>query len=1076
MASGQAKKSASYRLNENGAFVIENFNNSKPLANFFPGIAGKYGIPMWVFYVNRGQCISSFGTDGKDCSILEFQPANKAWQQTSLLGFRTFMRVKSGKKELFYEPFADGALNADFKISNRMEMSSYDLKLEEDNLSAGVRTSVEYFTVPQENFAGLVRIVTVSNISRKPITVSMLDGLPRVVCFGINNFFLKKMSRTIEAWMRVENLDNSVAFYKVGVDPIDRPQVVHIDGGNFFAGFELTDGKTRLIKPVVDPQSVFGQISDFSFPRIFFSGAGFAYPRKQQTMCKTPCGFIHAGFSLRPGEEKKYCEVIGNARSIELLGGVVKKILSPGFIAKKSGQNRQVIDDIQRNVQTRSGSWEYDLYCKQTYLDNVMRGGFPVIFGEGDPKNVYYLYSRKHGDLERDYNRFQVQPTYFSQGNGNYRDMNQNRRCDLWFNPDIGDFNVITFLNLLQADGFNPLVVKGASFTVKDSAALRSALNGVVDSDGLEKIAKLVSGKFTPGEIIHLVEDNSISVSVSGDKLLDMIMPIAVNNSEAEFGEGYWIDHWHYNLDLLENYLSVYPEKLKDLVFDNRSLTFWDSDAVVSPRSSKYILLDGKPKQLHSVIHDPEKRRMISERKDLPHSARSDHGKGRVYNTTVMNKLICLAANKMASLDPFGTGVEMESDKPNWFDALNGLPALFGSSSCETFEVKRLVLFMRGALEACRPGTVTITEEILWFVRGLKGLLDENSSGSDPAGDFSYWDKSASLKEEYRSKVKMGFAGSDAVLSADELISFLDACLKKLEAGLSRAREKDLYTGYFINEVVEYSVEGSFVKPLRFVQKPVAPFLEGQMHALRLARDRREAAALYAGAKKSVLFDKKLKMYKVTAPLSSMPEEIGRCHAFTPGWLENESIWLHMEYKYMLEVLKNGLYEEFYSDFKNALIPFQKPERYGRSILENSSFLVSSAFPYPDLHGNGFVARLSGSTVEFLQMWLVMNLGNSPFFMNDRGELNFRFAPALPGWLFNKDKTFSFRLFSDISVIYHNPGRKDTFGNNGVRPQRLVFRDATGKQVEISGDILPAPYAQQLRSRQIKSIDVYLSV
>ena len=99
-------------------------------------------------------------------------------------------------------------------------------------------------------------------------------------------------------------------------------------------------------------------------------------------------------------------------------------------------------------------------------------------------------------------------------------------------------------------------------------------------------------------------------------------------------------------------------------------------------------------------------------------------------------------------------------------------------------------------------------------------------------------------------------------------------------------------------------------------------------------------------------------MYKVTAPLSGMPEEIGRCRVFTPGWLENESIWLHMEYKYLLEMLKQGLYEDFYAEFKNTLIPFLDPQKYGRSILENSSFLVSSAFPNNGLHGNGFVARL----------------------------------------------------------------------------------------------------------------------
>ncbi len=97
------KKNPKYYLGLKGEFVIENYNTAKPFANFFPGIAGKYGIPMWVFYVNRGQAISSFGTKDKDHAILEFLPANKAWQLTSLHGFRTFIKLDIGKKNAFYE-------------------------------------------------------------------------------------------------------------------------------------------------------------------------------------------------------------------------------------------------------------------------------------------------------------------------------------------------------------------------------------------------------------------------------------------------------------------------------------------------------------------------------------------------------------------------------------------------------------------------------------------------------------------------------------------------------------------------------------------------------------------------------------------------------------------------------------------------------------------------------------------------------------------------------------------------------------------------------------------------------------
>ena len=205
-----------------------------------------------------------------------------------------------------------------------------------------------------------------------------------------------------------------------------------------------------------------------------------------------------------------------------------------------------------------------------------------------------------------------------------------------------------------------------------------------------------------------------------------------------------------------------------------------------------------------------------------------------------------------------------------------------------------------------------------------------------------------------------------------------------------------------------------------------------------------------------------------------MPEEIGRARIFTPGWLENESIWLHMEYKYILELLKTGLYEEFYADFKNALIPFQKPEVYGRSILENSSFLVSSAFPDKKLHGNGFVARLSGSTAEFIEIWLTMNVGPKPFFLDKNKQLALRFRPKLAGWLFDKKGDYGFNFLSKIKVTYHNPKRKDTFETkNSAKITKIVLWE-NEKNAEINSPVIPAPYAEKIRSRLIENIDIYM--
>ncbi len=176
---------------------------------------------------------------------------------------------------------------------------------------------------------------------------------------------------------------------------------------------------------------------------------------------------------------------------------------------------------------------------------------------------------------------------------------------------------------------------------------------------------------------------------------------------------------------------------------------------------------------------------------------------------------------------------------------------------------------------------------------------------------------------------------------------------------------------------------------------------------------------------------------------------------------------------YLLELLKCGLDEEFYADFKNTLIPFQDPARYGRSILENSSFLVSSAFPDRKLHGNGFVARLSGSTAEFLEIWLAMNAGQNPFFI-ENDKLSLRFDPRLSGWLFDKNGNYSFNFLSKVKITYHNPGKKDTFGKNKAVISRINFSDKEGLPIELASNIIPPPYAEQIRSRQINKIDIYL--
>ena len=211
-------------------------------------------------------------------------------------------------------------------------------------------------------------------------------------------------------------------------------------------------------------------------------------------------------------------------------------------------------------------------------------------------------------------------------------------------------------------------------------------------------------------------------------------------------------------------------------------------------------------------------------------------------------------------------------------------------------------------------------------------------------------------------------------------------------------------------------------------------------------------------------------MYKVNASLAGESHELGRCRAFTPGWLENESIWLHMEYKYLLALFRAGLYRELFIDFKRVLVPFLDAATYGRSPLENVSFIVSSAHPDETLHGGGFVARLSGSTAEFLSLWRGMMSGSHPFFLRD-GKLCLRFRPVLPGWLFREDGTITFKFLGQCAVTYHNPAREDTFDPE-LKIKRVEFQ-LDEQHIILEGAVIGAPYAQMIRNGEIANIQLF---
>ncbi len=1069
-----------------GRYIIQNYASDHPFASFLPGIAGPMGVPMWVFYVNRGQAIASFGVESKDHPIIEFQPADKAYQTTPYTGFRTFIKLIQGDETTLYEPFAPWH-SADV---SQMCVGMNELELQAISAAHGLQINVLYFILTEEPFAALVRQVVVKNLGERPATLEMLDGISRMIPYGVNNWALKEIGRTLEAWMAVLNVEERVPFYRLRGSVLDAPEVQAIQAGHFYLAFDDAGG---LLLPFVDPVVLFGRNTSLSKPDRFAQEPLDELRRRAQiTTGRTPCGFFGASAALEPGEALTLYAIIGHMGDVGQLHREQARLAQPSYVQQKREEAGRLVNQLTDVVRTRTASPLFDAYTRQTLLDNVLRGGWPLILaGAGEP-SVYHIYSRKHGDLERDYNYFYLAAEPYSQGNANYRDVIQNRRCDVLLNPLVGDHNILAFLGLIQADGYNPLVVEGSRFTVAPER--RAAVLELVKQP--DKLASALSRPFTPGGLLRTITEGQIGLIVPPEAFVLEALAQSEQHLEATFHDGYWVDHWSYNLDLIDSYLAIYPDKKEELLF-GRPVSFFDSPAVVQPRARKYVLTaDGRVRQYRAVLLDEEKAALIASRARAPNRMRAAHGGGEVFRTTVFAKLVGLALVKFATLDPLGMGIEMEAGKPGWYDALNGLPGLFGSSLCETYELERLLAFLLDTMAekggpsggAAEPRTVHLPIEQAALLESVAGALADQENSAGQSSDLVYWEAVADARETYRRRVRLGFDGATTAVSFGKLTQFLTSCQAKARTGIRRAVEMSdgVPPTYFSYTVTDYEVvlgEGGkqpldeqgrpFVRAKAFQVAVLPLFLEGPVHALKVQPDEEGARRLYTRVRESALFDRKLRMYKVNASLDDQSHEIGRARAFTSGWLENESIWLHMEYKYLLEVLRAGLFEEFFEDFRDALICFQDPAVYGRSPLENSSFLVSSVHPDDSLHGAGFVARLSGASAEFLSMWSHMMFGARPFCVRD-GHLYLTLRPVLPGWLFDQDGVIAFKFLGQCDVTYHNPQRQDTFGK-GARPVKAMLRTKDGRMVELDGDVIGPPYGEMVRQGEIESIQVLLN-
>ena len=288
-----------------------------------------------------------------------------------------------------------------------------------------------------------MRSVTIENLSDREQAIQALDGLPRIIPYGLGLKQFQEMGTCTKAGPG-GNPPGRRGPVPAALLQEDSAKVREATGA-----YSSTACWGQGPVVVYDPATVFGEKPP-SCCLSLLEGGWRVRPGALRTEPHA-CGFAAVELRLAPGQKTTLDTYVGFTPTAGLLREQLPLFASPGYGEAKRREADRLVEGMLADVATKTADPMLDAYIGQCYLDNFLRGGYPYVMG-GD--KVVHLFSRKHGDPERDYNWFAIAGEYYSQGNGNFRDVAQNRRCDVRMN--LGGTTTSGPSSPVQADGYNP--------------------------------------------------------------------------------------------------------------------------------------------------------------------------------------------------------------------------------------------------------------------------------------------------------------------------------------------------------------------------------------------------------------------------------------------------------------------------------------------------------------------------------------------------------------------------------------------------------------------------------------------
>ncbi|MBN2069652.1 MAG: hypothetical protein JW739_08460 [Opitutales bacterium] len=772
--------------NEHG-FTIRRYDHMDPFLIHLPSSSNH-----WIYAGSNGAISAGKGNPGK--SLFPYYTQDKLFDMADAAGSLCLLRGidKNGQNYLL-EAFKKGAVTEQTIERNLIKSSSGSaLTFEEIHRERGLIIQCTWSS--SENY-GLLHSLTVKNTGKSPLECDILFGIHNIMPAGLTDQFQNEFSNLADAYKRCELIGpNNLALYYLNSVPTDRAEpseglrcnTVWNCGWNDATVLinskqieQFRQGKT--VEAIPESRGLRGAY--LLSKRIHLEGGSSSRCILAAELGLSAAEVVNLQHKLRSlpnaiaelDKEAKDTartlkEIIAAADGLQASGDPLRNarhysntlynVLRGGIFAKgyilPTEDLRKTIEHYNKDVFEKHRPW-LETLPESLHLNDLLQ--------QAEKTNDHQLirlcreylpliFSRRHGDPSRPWNRFNI-VLKNTDGSpkyayeGNWRDIFQNWEALLYSYPEFIESVIYKFVNNSTADGHNPYRIT---------------------KDGFDW---------------EIFDPNSPWSNI-----------------------GYWGDHQIiYLLKLLEASHKHHPSRLQNLLkksyFSYAQVPYHirEFSEVLKNPSASIVYSDADEQAIYARIG-----RMGEDGKMLPTAD------GKVYQVTLMEKLLVALLSKLANLVP-GGGIWMNTQRPEWNDANNAL-AGFGISVVTLGYIHRYILFLEDLVRESTP------EGVFELNRRLKKWLEEQTATLEKLS----CDENAVNHSEKRRKYlcELGIAASNyrldlyahgadehfEPLSRSELLRYLEAARKSVSHSLLKNERGDgLFHAYNTMNLTEKGID-----------------------------------------------------------------------------------------------------------------------------------------------------------------------------------------------------------------------------------------------------------------------------